>query len=159
MTNIVYLAVPYSSPLPHVEELRFEAANRAAAILEQHGFVVYSPISMTRPMVKYGIGSSWTAWERHNRAFLEVCSAMVILMLPGVYESQGVAAERRIMVEAGKLVLCWFVSEFEAGCVPKRILQLGGVDGPATVAANSQEPQADRGASDRGNPHCEEPPR
>jgi nucleoside 2-deoxyribosyltransferase len=101
---MIYLASPYSHPDPSVRERRFRAACRAAVALLHAGRVVFSPIAHSHPLAQHGLPGSWQFWERYDRAFLERCEEVVVLMLDGWQESVGVQAEIRIARELGKPV-------------------------------------------------------
>jgi nucleoside 2-deoxyribosyltransferase len=101
---IIYLASPYSHPDPAVREQRFHAACRAAVALLHAGRVVFSPIAHSHPLAQHGLPGNWQFWERYDRAFLERCDEVVVLMLDGWEESVGVQAEIRIAQELGKPV-------------------------------------------------------
>jgi nucleoside 2-deoxyribosyltransferase len=101
---IIYLASPYSHPDPAVREQRFHAACRAAVALLHAGRVVFSPIAHSHPLAQHGLPGNWQFWERYDRAFLERCDEVVVLMLDGWEESFGVQAEIRIAQELGKPV-------------------------------------------------------
>lgn len=101
---MIYLASPYSHPDPSVREQRFRAACRAAVALLHAGRVVFSPIAHSHPLAQHGLPGNWQFWERYDRAFLERCDEVVVLMLDGWQESVGVQAEIRIARELGKPV-------------------------------------------------------
>lgn len=101
---MIYLASPYSHPDPWVRELRFVAASRAAAELIRQGQVVFSPIVHSHPIARWGLPLDWGFWERFDRKFLEVCDAVVVLMLPEWEDSQGVQAEIAAARALGKPV-------------------------------------------------------
>ncbi len=101
---MIYLASPYSHPDPAVREQRFHAACQAAVALLHAGRVVFSPIAHSHPLAQHGLPGNWHFWERYDRAFLELCDEVVVLMLDGWQESVGVQAEIRIARELGKPV-------------------------------------------------------
>ena len=98
------MASPYSHPDPAVREQRFRAACQAAVALLHAGRVVFSPIAHSHPLAQHGLPGNWQFWERYDRAFLERCDEVVVLMLDGWQESVGVQAEIRIARELGKPV-------------------------------------------------------
>ena len=99
-----YLASPYSHPDPAVRELRFQAACAATAKLLRDGHLVYSPVVHGHPLVRYGLPTDWSFWERHDRQHLERCDEVVVLKLDGWRESVGVQAELRHAEALGKSV-------------------------------------------------------
>lgn len=109
--SIIYLACPYTDPSPTVRRARFETATRVAARLVSEGNIVFSPITMTHPIDvqlagRYDtLGSEF--WVRFDEAFMDFCSELAILRVPGWDKSPGVARERRFFEERGRKV--WFV--------------------------------------------------
>jgi len=101
---MIYLAAPYSHPEPSVREQRFRAACIAAARLIRAGHVTFSPISHGHPIAVYGLPTDWRFWERHDREQLARCDEVIVLMLDGWRDSEGVQAEIRIAAELGKSV-------------------------------------------------------
>ena len=101
---MIYLASPYSHPDPAIREERFRAACRAAAQLMRIGNIVFSPIVHSHPIALHGLPTDWRFWERHDREHLVRCDEVVVLMLNGWQESEGVHAEIRIAAELGKPV-------------------------------------------------------
>lgn len=94
MSPIIYLAAPYSHIEPLVREFRFNAACLAAAKLIDRGIVVYSPISHSHPIAQTGrIDGSWATWGKQCLALLDVCTYLLVLMLPGWEKSVGLKAE------------------------------------------------------------------
>jgi hypothetical protein len=99
---IEYLAIPYSHPDPAVREARFELANRIAADLMREGRIIYSPISHSHPIAKYGLPLDWEYWEKVNLIYLEMCSKMIVVMAEGWEQSIGIKSEIEIMERMGK---------------------------------------------------------
>ncbi|MCS6921487.1 MAG: DUF1937 family protein [Elioraea sp.] len=116
---MIYLASPYSHPDPTVREQRFRAACRLVAAFLRAGMLVFSPIAHSHPLVEFGLPTDWRFWERYDRAHLERCDEVVVLMLDGWKESAGVQAEVRIARELGK---------------PVRFLGVEEAHGPPTLA-------------------------
>ncbi|MCX7801381.1 MAG: DUF1937 family protein, partial [Fimbriimonadales bacterium] len=101
---MIYLASPYSHPDPAVREARYQAACRATAALLQAGWVVFSPIVHSHPLVKFALPTGWDFWERIDRDYLARCDEVVVLTLPGWEASVGVREEVRLARELGKPV-------------------------------------------------------
>lgn len=97
VTNLTYLACPYSHKNCSVRGARFTIVNRKAAELMRAGAMVFSPISHTHPIVEHGLPKGWNFWSTYDRIYLEMCKAMVVLTLDGWIESKGVQAEIKIM--------------------------------------------------------------
>jgi nucleoside 2-deoxyribosyltransferase len=101
---VIYLASPYSHADPAVREERYHAACRATAALLKAGFVVFSPIVHSHPLVAFALPTGWDFWEPIDRAYLARCDEVVVLMLDGWRESTGVRAEIAVARELGKPV-------------------------------------------------------
>lgn len=95
--NIVYLASPYTHPDTAIRAERFRLATEAAASLIRQGYIVYSPITMTHPIDIVLAGSAGTLgsdyWVQFDEAFMDMCSEMIILNIPGWESSNGVKRE------------------------------------------------------------------
>jgi hypothetical protein len=106
--NIVYLACPYSHADMAVRIERFEASAHAAAELIRRGMFVYSPITMTHPidlvLAEEGGSMGSDYWCDFDEAFMEVCSEMIILKIPGWQESRGIKREKDFFEQKGKRV-------------------------------------------------------
>jgi len=99
--TIKYLAIPYSHTDDYMKELRFEVANAVSARLMKEGEVIFSPISHSHPMAKYGLPGDWDYWKDQDIMFLNVCSEFYVVMLKGWKESTGVSAEIAHMEQRG----------------------------------------------------------
>lgn len=96
MTELIYLAIPYSHPDSTVRERRFLLVNKIAAILIKQGNHVFSPISHCHPMAVCGEGelpTSWEFWEKYDSIFLNICKKLIVLTADGWERSIGVAGE------------------------------------------------------------------
>lgn len=119
--SIVYLACPYSNPNADVRLARFNAATHVAAKLIERGLIVFSPITMTHPidliLAAEGdtLGSEY--WVEFDISFMQACSEIRILTLPGWRESQGVRREIAFFEEHG--VAPQFLSPDEYGVTGK----------------------------------------
>lgn len=93
---MLYLASPYSHPYRGVRELRRDRAAEVTAILMAQEHVVYSPIAHScaiEPYLDRGLVDDHDFWMRHCLRMLQRSAALLILPLPGVLESKGVAME------------------------------------------------------------------
>ena len=100
---MVYLASPYSSPVPAVREARFRLVCRKAAELMRAGHKIFSPIAHTHPIAVAGeLPLGFDFWSEYDREFLEFCDEVWVLCLDGWEESKGVAAEIDIATKLGK---------------------------------------------------------
>ena len=120
MSELVYLACPYSHPEESVRLARFDAANKAAADLMKAGVLVFSPISHTHPIAAYGLPLGWDFWERYDREYLNVCKALVVLEFGAWFASKGVQAEISIMTGLHRPVL-WMKPEEMVGDIAERL--------------------------------------
>ena len=99
--HMIYLASPYSHPDLAVREQRFHAACCAAAKLIRVGHVVISPVVHSHLIATQGLPTDWRFWERCDRTLLERCDHLVVLMLDGWHESEGVRAETALSKKRG----------------------------------------------------------
>jgi len=97
MTSVTYLAGPYTKGGPETRLARFHALTYAAAEMIKTKRIVYSPITMTHPIDLVIAGNTSTLgsefWVSFDEAFMEHCSEIVVLTLPGWRESSGVTRE------------------------------------------------------------------
>ena len=101
---MIYLASPYTHPVPEVQNQRFEAVCRRAAQMLRLGIHVFSPIAHTHPIAAYGLPKNWRFWESYDREILDMCSEVYVLMLDGWEDSVGVRAEIKMATDLGKKV-------------------------------------------------------
>lgn len=95
-----YLASPYTDPDPAVREERYQAALRATAKLMEQGRVVFSPIAHSHNVDRYispefHNGKAHAFWMAQCSPLLKYASRLIVLKLPGWWESQGVWEEIR----------------------------------------------------------------
>lgn len=90
---MIYIASPYSHPNPDVRQARYEAACRTAVTLLRTGQIIFSPIVHSHPLAAFGLPDDWAFWGRIDRAMLEWCDEVVVLMLDGWDRSVGVREE------------------------------------------------------------------
>lgn len=107
---IYYLATPYTD-FDQGHEQAFIAACRAAAVLMKQGMFVYSPIAHSHPIAVHGgldpIDHKF--WLNQDKAMLEDCVALLVVMMPGWRESRGIRAEIEYAEEMEKPIcfLSW----------------------------------------------------
>jgi len=104
MSEIIYLASPYTSDDAAVMEWRFQQVSRCAAKLAREGFPIFCPISHSHPWVPYGVPHDWEFWASLDRHFLEVSREIWVLCLPGWEDSTGVQAEVKMMLAINRPV-------------------------------------------------------
>lgn len=92
--GILYLASPYSHPDDAVVQRRYKMACRAAAVLIQQGWTVFSPIAHSHPIAETGIvGRTSDVWITMDLEILAHCERLLVLTLQGWEDSVGVAQE------------------------------------------------------------------
>lgn len=84
-------------------------------MLIEAGHVVYAPIVHCHPLTDYDLPGHWGFWRKQNEAFLEKSDVLVVLMLPGWEESEGIAGEIQLAIELGILIDYW-----DPGALPAR---------------------------------------
>ena len=123
--HVIYLACPYSHSCAEIREERFRAATEAAASLVRRGYIVYSPITMTHPIDlllagdKNTLGSEY--WTDFDQAFMDFCSEMIVINLPGWDSSEGIRREVNYFRSKGKPInlMIFAGSEFDISMPPK----------------------------------------
>ena len=91
---MIYLASPYSSPLPAVQRLRFIEAERFVAYHFRLGVPLLSPIVYCHSLAeKHSLPGDAAFWRFLNNDLFLICDQMWVLKLPGWDLSVGVAEE------------------------------------------------------------------
>ena len=102
MSDLIYLATPFTDKDPAVMERRFQVVNRVASKLMSDGIHVFSPISHCYPIaLEGGLPKGWEFWEAYDRVMLKACTRLIVLMQDGWKESVGVNNEIKIANELG----------------------------------------------------------
>ena len=100
--SLTYLASPYSHPDPHVREYRYRQACRAAAKLMLAGEVVFAPIPHSLPIEQeMAYIQDGEFWKAQDAPYLDFCTKLAVLKLPGWDKSKGVAHEIAVALERG----------------------------------------------------------
>ena len=120
MSEITYLACPYSHPDRCVRLLRFQAVTQLAARLIAKGEAIYSPITHGHAITEIGLPMEWDFWKQHSLAMLRVCSGMLIYCLDGWDSSIGIRAEVTQAQEWG-IPVSFHLPEMEARIVRQTI--------------------------------------
>ena len=107
---LTYLALPYSDPDPRVRQYRFEVANRwAAKLMDEMGWVIFSPISHSHPIAEAGgLPRAFAFWEPFDRAYLSVSCMLVVIKLDEWEQSVGVQSEIEMAREMSLPILYLF---------------------------------------------------
>lgn len=95
---LLYLATSYSHPEPAKRAARANLASECAAWLMRKGWSVVSPLSMGHAIIQADwergdLSADFKTWREPCLRMLEMSDALVVLMLDGIRESVGVAAE------------------------------------------------------------------
>jgi len=96
-----YLASPYSN-LPRTDA--FLSAAEAAAWLIGNGVRVYSPITHSHPIARYGKldAGDLDLWLRVDKPFMQHAKGMIVLQLPLWGRSEGIRREVAAFAETQK---------------------------------------------------------
>ena len=101
----IYLATPYNDPSPEVRQQRFEDINRVAAkIINDYGFLVFSPISHSHPIAEVGnLPKGFDFWKQYDKSFIEWADEVWVYATERK-KSKGVAYEIALAKKLGKRV-------------------------------------------------------
>ena len=94
--SIFYIATPFTSKSPEVEESRMVLSTLTASFLkEQFNLTMILPITMSYQLVRmnHRLGSDWETWGNDDLKLLSKCGALIVLTLMGWDESYGVEQE------------------------------------------------------------------
>jgi len=94
MSQLLYVACPFSHKVPTEREHRFRTACRASAILMKHGIVVFSPLSHSVPINEFLSDiDSHDFWMSMDIPLLHRSDELLVLGMRGWTESLGVKKE------------------------------------------------------------------
>ena len=94
MSELIYLASPYSHLDESVRERRFQRACEASAVLMWQGLFVFSPIAHSHPIaLTGGLPLGFDYWKKYDEIILGRCDVLIILMLEGWKDSIGIKGE------------------------------------------------------------------
>lgn len=98
MSGFTYLASPYNHPDPAVREQRYRGACHMTALLMRSGRVVFSPIAHSHNVELIGIGERMSGefWMCQDIPILRHASEMIVLMMDGWQQSEGIKQELEI---------------------------------------------------------------
>lgn len=93
--SVLYLATSYSHPDAAKRAARANLASQCSAWFMRRGWCVISPLSMGHAIAVEGaeLPSDFAAYQEVCLRMLEASDALVVLLLDGIRESVGVAAE------------------------------------------------------------------
>lgn len=102
MSEIEYLATPYSHKDVSVMDFRAEVSDVICADLMNQGRLIYAPISSCHHIAKkYGLPRDWQFWQRLDKEFVKACKKLIIIKLEGWEISTGLNAELELAKEYG----------------------------------------------------------
>jgi len=91
---MIYLASPYTHESKHVEFQRFREMCYVTGKLQASGHHVFSPIVHSHPVVgAVQLPTTFEWWMSYNKAWIDVCQELWVVMLDGWDKSKGVGAE------------------------------------------------------------------
>lgn len=94
---MIYIASPYSSPIPELIEERVRLVTQFVDELIIEGHVAFSPIMYCHPIAKrLGKGTTAADWLAFNMSVLRRCECAWFLRLPGWELSKGMGIERNV---------------------------------------------------------------
>jgi len=94
MSNITYLASPYTHSSKVVMRERYEQVMKFTYFSTKRGIVYFSPILYYHPLaVKYKMDVDFNSFIEFNSVFLENSCSIHILTLPGWKQSEGIMWE------------------------------------------------------------------
>lgn len=95
MSELIYLASPYSHPDKSIRKERYEQVTKVGARLIMEGYHIFGPITESHnyQRVNSSVGHKWDFWKEHDELMMERCDEMWVLCLEGWEQSLGVQAE------------------------------------------------------------------
>lgn len=110
----IYLAIPYSG----MEESSYEqATSMAAKLINMYEINVFSPITHSHPLTRYGVKGTWDYWQKIDFQFIDWADDVWVLIpregVDKVEKSIGVQAEIEYAKQNNKSVRYINVQEFE----------------------------------------------
>jgi len=104
---MIYLATPYSSNQPEVQESRYDEACRITGMLmSRYNHVVFSPIVHCHVIAKqHNLPTDHLFWKRYDTEMIKRCDALMIFMMEGWDVSHGVGEEKKLAEEMKKDIL------------------------------------------------------
>jgi hypothetical protein len=94
MSELIYLASPYSNPDPRIEQKRYRDALSFTGTALRAGRNIFSPIAYGHQFQINGyMQGDAASWQAFNQSMMEACTLFWVLKLPGWEESKGVIAE------------------------------------------------------------------
>ena len=90
----IYLAIPYRG----MEQSSYEQATELTSrIINEYGYNVFSPITHSHPLTRYGVKGDWEFWQFIDFQFIDWADEVWVVIptegMQKVINSQGVIAE------------------------------------------------------------------
>lgn len=102
MSEIEYLALPYSDDDEEIMCFRAAVSDYIFAELSNEGRVIYAPISSCHNVAReHDLPTDFNFWNKMCRAFVSASYKVIVIMLPGWEESTGLTAELKLARELG----------------------------------------------------------
>ena len=102
MSEIEYLAIPYTDSDETVMDYRADLSDLICADLMNKGRVIFAPISSCHHIAKkYSLPRDWKFWKEMDEQFVIASKKVLIVALEGWETSTGVMAEKGIAEDAG----------------------------------------------------------
>jgi len=107
-----FLGTPYSHPHEHVRNERERLVTEVAAEYLKNGHYVYSPITHTAPIARAGnMRKDAERWKWFNAHMLALSEGLIVLMLDGWAQSEGLCSNNgEIAIAAELRKPKWYVS-------------------------------------------------
>jgi hypothetical protein len=101
----IYLAIPYTG----MEQSSYEQATAATAnLINQFEVNVFSPITHSHPLTRYGVRGSWDYWQKIDFQFIDWADEVWVLVpvegMIRVKHSTGVQGEIEYARKTGKRI-------------------------------------------------------
>lgn len=108
-TRYAYIACPYTHGDPRKREERYEAATTISAILARLGLRLYSPLTHTHPLDtclrERQTEMGQPEWLQFDKPFAVNADVLIVLMVPGWQESDGVKRETNFFLKMKRPIL------------------------------------------------------
>jgi hypothetical protein len=91
------------------KDLSYEIANEMSVHFINKGYNVFSPITHSHPLTKYGLRGDFAFWEEMDKQYVDWADEVVVIVVPEngwelIESSIGVQGEKTHAEESGKPV-------------------------------------------------------
>ena len=126
MSQLYYLATPYSHSDKNVMDNRFRMACDITAFLLRNGLNVFSPIAHSHPIaVLHELPTGFEFWRKYDEGFLSRCTDIIIVKAHGWLNSVGMKHEIQYAIDHGLFMHYmdypnyqkWFIDERSRGLI------------------------------------------